>query len=61
MLVPDAMLLVLYLSNGDQLVVLDLEEKLKPVDRRGGCPADGTSNPAGQQQLCRKRPSSKIQ
>ena len=57
---PDAMLMVMYLSDGDQLIVLDLEEELNPVNRRGSCPADGTSNPSGQQQLCRKRSSSKI-
>lgn len=49
-----------HLSDGDQLVVLDLKEELEPVDRRGGCSADGTSNSSGQQQLCRKRSASKI-
>lgn len=57
---PDIKLMLLYLSDGDQLIVLDLEEELEPVDRRGGCSADGTSNSAGQQQLCRKRSASKI-
>ena len=56
----DAMLMVKYLSDGDQLVILDLKEELEPVYRCGSCPANGTSNPSGQQQLCRKRSSSKI-
>lgn len=48
------------LSNGDQLIVLDLQQKLEPVYGRRGCATDSTRHSSRQQQLRGERSSSQI-
>lgn len=50
-----------YLSDSDQLTILDLKDELEPVNGSCGCTAHGSRYSSRQEQLCRQGTSPQVQ